>query len=100
MNWQLYILECSDDSLYTGITNDLARRMSQHATGKGAKYFRGRDPMQVVYLESGLDRSSASVREAAVKRLDRAEKLRLIASDHNEIKAQPLPLSELCVASA
>jgi len=80
MDWQVYILLCSDDTLYTGITNDLARRLSAHGGRRGAKYLRGRRPQAVVYLESGHTRSSASRREAAIKRLDRAAKLRLIAT--------------------
>lgn len=77
MNWQLYIILCSDDSLYTGITTDMGRRFRQHAAGEGAKYFRGRRPVKVIYLEEGHSRSSASKREALVKRLSRAEKLLL-----------------------
>ena len=77
-NWQVYIILCSDGSLYTGITTDIARRFNQHRLGTGAKYFRGRSPRQVVYLESGHDRSGASRREAAIKKLSRAEKRLLI----------------------
>jgi len=76
---------CSDNSLYTGISNDVERRMLQHASQRGAKYFRGRQPEQLVYLESGHDRSSASQREAAIKKLRRIDKQRLIQSEHNEI---------------
>ena len=65
-------------SLHTGITNDLARRLSQHGGRRGAKYFRGRRPTQLVYLESGHTRSSASRREAQIKRLSRAAKLALL----------------------
>jgi putative endonuclease len=78
MNWLLYIILCSDDSLYTGITTDLERRLRQHAAGKGAKYFRARRPVEVVYLETGHSRSSASRREARIKRLSRDEKLLLV----------------------
>ena len=53
MNWQVYIILCSDATLYTGITNDIARRYSRHAASRGARYFRGRRPTRVVYLESG-----------------------------------------------
>ncbi len=76
---------CSDNSLYTGISNDVERRMLQHASQRGAKYFRGRQPEQLVYLESGHDRSSASQREAAIKKLRRIDKQRLIQSERNEI---------------
>lgn len=76
---------CSDNSLYTGISNDVERRITQHASQRGAKYFRGRDPEQLVYLESGHDRSSASQREAAIKKLRRTGKERLIQSERNEL---------------
>jgi hypothetical protein len=52
MNWQVYIILCSDNSLYTGITTDLTRRLRQHAAGRGAKYFRGRWPEKVLYLDT------------------------------------------------
>lgn len=87
MNWQVYIILCSDDTLYTGITTDLQRRFAQHASGRGAKYFRGRQPAEVVYQESCHTRSTAGRREAAIKSLARAEKLSLIASGINEISA-------------
>ena len=80
--WQLYIIRCSDDSLYTGITTDLERRFEQHLSGKGAKYFNGRKPLEIVYRENCADRAEASRREAVIKRLSRREKLALIASFH------------------
>lgn len=80
MNWLVYIILCSDGTLYTGITNDLDRRLSQHATQRGAKYFRGRAPGPVVYLEHGHDRSSASRREAAIKKLPLPAKRQLIVA--------------------
>ena len=79
MNWVVYIIRCSDDTLYTGITNNLERRLSQHATQRGAKYFRGRQPREVVYVEKGHDRSSASKREAEIKKLSRDEKCLLLS---------------------
>lgn len=79
MHWQVYIILCSDGSLYTGITTDLERRFAQHLSGTGAKYFRGRAPLRLVYREGGHDRSSASRREAQIKSLPAAEKRRLIA---------------------
>jgi putative endonuclease len=85
MNWIVYIILCSDESFYTGITTDLERRFEQHATGHGAKYFRGRQPTQVVYRESGHSRSSASRREAEIKALNRAKKSILIFSKDNQI---------------
>lgn len=84
MDWQVYIIRCSDGSLYTGITRDIERRLSQHGSSAGAKYFRGRSPEAVVYLEGGHDRSSASRREAQIKQLRRTDKLRLISSPANE----------------
>ena len=85
MNWQVYIVLCSDDTFYTGITTDLQRRFTQHASGRGAKYFRGRKPLEVVYQESGHTRSTASSRELEIKDLERAEKSILIFSGINEI---------------
>ena len=76
--WTVYILHCTDDTYYTGITNNLEQRLRQHGNGTGAKYFRGRKPTAVVYAESVKDRSEATRREAAIKKLSRAEKLRLI----------------------
>jgi len=78
MNWQVYIILCSDNSLYTGITTDIERRFRQHAEGKGAKYFRGRQPVRVVLLEKGHSRSSAGTIEAKVKSLSHAAKMQLI----------------------
>jgi putative endonuclease len=91
MNWQVYIIVCTDNSLYTGITTDIERRFSEHAGAQGAKYFRGRRPGEVVYLEGGHTRSSASKREAAIKKLLRVDKLRLIASNSNELCAADKP---------
>jgi putative endonuclease len=77
MNWQVYIILCTDDSLYTGITTDPERRFRQHAKGAGAKYFRGRQPVRIVYHEGGHTRSSAARREAEIKSISREEKLLL-----------------------
>lgn len=85
MNWQVYIILCSDDSLYTGITTDVERRMTQHRAGSGARYFRGRSPQRLVYLETGHDRSSASRREAAIKKLRPIDKRHLIAAPDNQL---------------
>jgi putative endonuclease len=85
MNWLVYIIRCSDDTLYTGITTDLQRRFDHHAAGRGAKYFRGRQPLQVVYQESGHTRSTATSRELEIKALARADKSILIFSKRNEI---------------
>lgn len=86
VNWQVYMILCSDNSVYTGITNNLPRRFKQHCGLKGAKYFRGRLPVKVVYIEDGHDRSSASKRESAIKRLRHDEKLSLINSKANNIE--------------
>ncbi len=86
MDWQVYIILCSDDSLYTGITTDVERRFTQHLAGLGAKYFRGRSPRQLVYLEVGHDRSSASRREVEIKRLCPADKRLLISSSGNQLE--------------
>ena len=78
MSWQLYILRCGDGTLYTGITDDLPRRLKAHRSGKGAKYTRGRGPLELVYREDCPDKSAALRREIAVKKLSRQEKLTLI----------------------
>lgn len=78
MSWQLYILRCGDGTLYTGITDDLPRRLKAHRSGKGAKYTRGRGPLELVYREDCPDKSAALRREIAVKKLSRQEKLSLI----------------------
>lgn len=85
MNWQVYIILCSDNSLYTGITIDVERRYNQHLSGTGAKYFRGHSPRRLVYLEEGHDRSSASRREAEIKKLRAKEKRELITSPSNQL---------------
>lgn len=78
--WYVYIIRTDDDQLYTGITTDIQRRWQEHARGRaGARYFRGRTPRQLCLLETHPDRSSATRREAAIKRLSRAQKLQLIA---------------------
>lgn len=76
--WTLYILKCKDNSYYTGITNDLPKRLSDHMAGKGAKYTRGRGPFDVVYQEYLDGRSDASKREIEIKKLSRAGKEKLM----------------------
>jgi putative endonuclease len=76
-DWQVYILECSDGSLYTGIARDLEARISAHNNGSGAKYTRGRGPVKLLYQECATDRSAALRREALLKRLTRTAKLAL-----------------------
>lgn len=77
MSWTVYILRCGDESLYTGITNDLARRIEAHESGSGAKYTKGRGPFVLLYKEVCADRSAASKREMAIKGLSREDKLAL-----------------------
>lgn len=78
--WHIYILRCADDTLYTGVTTDLARRVSEHNESlKGAKYTRVRRPVLLVYSEAFENRSAACVREAAIKKLSREEKSKLVA---------------------
>lgn len=79
--WAVYILECKDGTLYTGITDDLERRIKAHNEGKGAKYTRGRGPVRLRYREDCESHSAALRRELAVKRLSRQEKLALIGEN-------------------
>ena len=76
--WKLYILRCRDGSLYTGITTDVEKRLAAHNAGKGAKYTRGRGPLELVYQEVCIDRSHALRRELEIKALPKEEKLKLI----------------------
>lgn len=82
--YYVYILRCGDGSLYTGITTDVARRVAVHNAGKGAKYTRSRLPVTVVYQEPQPDKSAALRREIEIKAMTRAEKLKLIESQHCE----------------
>lgn len=75
----VYILECGDGSLYTGVTTDLDRRFRAHASGTGSRYVAARGAKAFVYTERRKDRSRAQMREAAIKRMSREEKLALIA---------------------
>lgn len=76
--WTVYMLRCGDGSLYTGITNDLPRRLVRHRAGTASAYTRARRPVSLVFQERQPDRSAALRREAAVRRLSRAEKLALV----------------------
>ena len=78
--WQLYILRCADGTLYTGIAVDAQKRLEMHRSGHGAKYTRGRAPLELVYLEQCPTHSDALRRELEVKALTRAQKLELIRS--------------------
>ena len=75
--WVVYILECKDGTLYTGITDRLVHRLAAHRAGKGAKYTKGRSPLILRYLEDCEDHSSALKREIAIKRLTKNEKWEL-----------------------
>lgn len=76
--WKLYILRCGDGSLYTGITTDVQKRLAAHRSGKGAKYTRGRGPLELVYSEECGSHSDALRRELEIKGLTREEKEMLI----------------------
>ena len=79
----VYILQCADGTLYTGWTTDLERRLRAHNSGQGARYTRGRRPLHLVYQEEQPTRSAAQRREAAIRRLSRADKLKLIEGRWN-----------------
>ncbi len=79
MSYFVYILECNDGSLYTGITKNISKRLDEHnSSPKGAKYTKARRPVKLVYEEPSLDRSTASKREYEIKKLTRSKKLQLI----------------------
>ncbi|MFZ5949668.1 MAG: GIY-YIG nuclease family protein [Candidatus Rifleibacteriota bacterium] len=78
--WVVYLLRCSDNSLYTGITNDLTQRLAAHNAGTGARYTRGRRPVEVIFWEKATDKSDACSREYWIKKLSREEKLLLAES--------------------
>lgn len=74
----VYILRCGDETLYTGYTTDVKRRIEEHRSGNGAKYTRGRGPLELVHVEEYATRSAAMAREYEIKQLSRDEKERLI----------------------
>jgi len=76
--WHVYILECRDGTLYTGVTTDLVRRLEEHRSGKGAKYTRSRGVARMRYSEPRTSRSDAFKREAEIKKLSRNKKLALV----------------------
>jgi len=80
MPWYTYIVKCKDGLLYTGITNNLDRRINAHNSGKGCKFTRYRAPVKLAYVEGCVTRSDALIREAGIKRLTRVAKLKLIKS--------------------
>ena len=78
MSWVCYLLRCADDTFYCGITNDMEKRLAVHNAGEGAKYTRGRLPVNVVYRESCADKSAALKREMQIKRMSRSAKEALL----------------------
>lgn len=84
MGWFVYILRCGDGSLYTGYTNDVPHRLALHRSGRGAKYTRSRPPVVLAYQEELPDKSAALRREAAIKRMNRPQKLALIAAANRQ----------------
>lgn len=74
-NWFVYLLKCADNTFYTGITNNLDKRLETHNQGRGAKYTKGRRPVMLVYYEENLSRSNALKREAQMKKISRDKKL-------------------------
>lgn len=85
MSYFVYILECNDGSLYTGIAKDVKKRLDEHNNSdRGAKYTKVRRPVKLVYTESSKDRSSASKREYEIKKLTRLKKLQLIKENKGD----------------
>ena len=76
--WTVYILECKDKTLYTGITNNLERRIQQHESGQGAKYTKGRGPFRIIHTEEFSEKGLALIREHQIKQLNKGQKLALI----------------------
>jgi predicted GIY-YIG superfamily endonuclease len=79
--WLVYLLRCADGSFYTGMTNDLPKRLQAHQHGKASRYTRSRLPVKLVYLESAANRSAAAKREVAIKRMRRKEKMGLVQAE-------------------
>ena len=99
--WCVYIVRCADGTLYTGITNNLDKRLQAHNNGAGAKYTKNRRPIVLVYSEAAADRSTASKREYVIKQLSRTQKLALISgaklsppSPALSLRPQEVPLGE------
>ena len=87
-SWHVYIVRCADDSLYTGCTNDLVRRVGAHNAGKGARYTRSRRPVQVVWSVRVKDKSAALSREAKIKQLSRSQKVALVEKKRRRASAR------------
>lgn len=85
MSWYVYMLRCGDGTLYTGITDNVSRRLAAHRSGKGAKYTRGRGPLERVYTEEVPDKSAALRREIAIKKMKRPQKDALLAESQGSM---------------
>jgi len=79
--WSVYILRCGDGTLYTGITNDLDKRIESHLNGHGSKYTRSRLPVELVYHEQAGNRSEATQRELEIKKFSREEKMKMVKAE-------------------
>ena len=79
--WFVYILLCTDDSLYTGCTNNIEKRFSEHSSGKGGRYTRSHKPVDIVYKESFHTKSEALKRECEIKKWRKSEKVRMIQTE-------------------
>lgn len=90
-NWCVYMIRCRDETLYTGISTDVLRRLQEHEAGshKGSRYLRGKAPLELVFQASAENRSHASRLESYIKRLPRPEKLRLIAGEISLTQIMP-----------
>jgi putative endonuclease len=88
-DWQLYLVRCADGSLYTGIATDVERRFAEHQAGRGAKYLRGRGPLQLVYRQPAGDRGQALRLELAIKRLSKQEKEALVRGSRAPLPSLP-----------
>lgn len=86
MAWYVYVLRCGDGSLYTGSTTDVQRRLREHQRGTGARYTRSRPPVELAYTEAAADRAAAQRREAAIKKLPRTEKLKLVETGQRALQ--------------
>lgn len=89
MPWRVYIIKCSDAKLYTGITNDLARRIKAHNSGKGCRFTRYRVPVKLMYNEEAPNKSRALRREAQIKRWPKDKKLALIKGEKKYLLINP-----------
>ncbi len=87
-DWSTYILRCQDGSLYTGVTNDIERRLKMHNNGTGARYTRVRRPVELVYQENRMTRSEALIRECAIKAMPKAKKEELAGGKVSRSKGQ------------